>query len=139
MVVRTAYNSASLLVLQFLQDRLFDQPLSLLPLWLQPDAMSAWTKVLQTWARQGELVGLQWLASRPALAECYGDYLWQNSVPVAAADGGQLEVLQWLVCGKSPPCPWDPAKCMEAAGRPIWQKNAGQAAVISWIKHVMRQ
>jgi hypothetical protein len=136
-VAEAALEEGHLPVLQFLQESMFVlQRKSPLPRWLKPDAMSKWTALLQTWARQGELEGLQWLASQPALAECYGDKLWGKSVPKAAAASGQLEVLQWLVYGKSPPCPWDPAKCMEDASRQILQ-NVGHAAVVSWIKHVM--
>jgi hypothetical protein len=136
-VAEAAVEGRHLPVLQFLQESMFVlQRKSPLPRWLQPDAMHKWTTILQPWASQGGLEGLQWLASQPALAECYGDELWDESVSYAAALYGQMEVLQWLVYGKSPPCPWDPAKCMEAASRQIWQ-NVGHAAVVSWIKHVM--
>jgi hypothetical protein len=56
---------------------------------------------------------------------------------LAVPGGGQLEVLHWLVYGKSPPCPWDPTKCMKAAEYASDRGVGHAAAVFSWIEHVM--
>ena len=51
---------------------------------------------------------------------------WGKVTSNWAAEGGQLEVLQWMR-GQDPPCPWNSDVCYEAA-------SAGHLEVLRWAR-----
>ncbi len=156
-VAMAAVEGGHLPVLRFLQDHIFVQtPLpnpqqqqqvfkassgsssaaaavAARPAWLQKDCTLWWQLMLGSHAKAGKLDVLQWLASQPLLAACFGDSIWSHE---DAAEGGQLEVLQCLVFGKSLPCPWDSNQFGIAAFFNAEEPGIGHSAVTSWIGHV---